>query len=105
ITIRATPPTSPQRTQQAGRQAEREQRQMGSPPGCRQPQQPVDLLPNPNALRYHHPVPVDQYPGIPRHQIERHHVQRMHRLRSRSPPPPMWPPAALPNQLPPMDYH
>lgn len=68
-------------------------------------------------------MPVDQYPGIPRHQIEHHHVQRMHRLCSASPPPlaqhypaivppPMWPPAALPaqpyynmpNQLPPMNY-
>ena len=54
ITIRTTPPTSPQRTQQAGRQAERDQRQMGSPPGRRQPQRPVDLLPNANALRVCH---------------------------------------------------
>ena len=60
---------------------------------------------------------MDQYPGIPHHQIENHHVQRMHHLCSSSPPPPaivpslMWPPTVLPvqsyyvsNQLPLMGY-
>jgi len=108
LIIRATPPTSPQQAQQAARQAECEQCQMGSPPGHRQLVQPVLQLNQniPNALlvclgyifamyvvilikiQHHPPVPVDQYPGIPCHQIEHHHVQRMHCLHSSSPPPP-----------------
>jgi len=37
-------------------------------------------------LQNHPPVPVHQYPGIPRHHIEHLHVQHMRRLRSPSPP-------------------
>ena len=39
-------------------------------------------------IQHHPPVPVDQYPGIPRHQIAHHDLQRIRRLRSHSPPPP-----------------
>ena len=35
ISIRSTPPTSPQRAQNAARQAERDQHQLGSPPSRR----------------------------------------------------------------------
>ena len=45
---RATPPTSPQRTQQAACYAECEQHQMGLPPGCHQPQ--PNPQNNPNVL-------------------------------------------------------
>ena len=52
-------------------------------------------------------MPVNQYPGIPRHQIEHNHVQRMRRLRSPPlfPPtaPPMWPPDVS-NLQPPMGH-
>ena len=37
FSIRSTPPTSPQRAQNAARQAECDQRQLGSPPSCRHP--------------------------------------------------------------------
>ena len=48
---RASPPTSPQRAQSAGRQAERDQHVMGSPPSRRQPHPPITLPPNaPSAL-------------------------------------------------------
>ena len=43
---RTTPPTSPQRAQQAAHYAEREQHQMGSPPGRRQPQPNPQNIPN-----------------------------------------------------------
>ena len=43
---RATPPTSPQRAQQAAHYAEHEQCQMGSPPGCCQPQPNPQSIPN-----------------------------------------------------------
>jgi hypothetical protein len=45
IVFRASPPTSPQRAQLAARQAEREQRQMGSPPGRRQPRSQTQPMP------------------------------------------------------------
>jgi len=38
---RASPPSSPQRAQSAGRQAEHDQRVMGSPPSRRQPHPPI----------------------------------------------------------------
>lgn len=38
---RSSPPTSPQRAQSAARQAERDQRQLGSPPSRRRPHFPV----------------------------------------------------------------
>ncbi|KAN0073607.1 hypothetical protein V8E55_012214 [Tylopilus felleus] len=66
----STPPTSPQRAQSTARQAECDQRQLGSPPSRRHPHsvmQPSDVPP---ALRIHPPVPVHQYPGLPRHQIQ-----------------------------------
>ena len=37
FSIRSTPPTSPQRVQNAAHQAERDQRQLGSPPSRRYP--------------------------------------------------------------------
>ena len=40
-------------------------------------------------MQNHPPVPVYQYPGLPRPQIEHLNVQRMHRLHSSSPPPPI----------------
>ena len=47
IGVRASPPTSPQRAQSTARQAEREQRVMGSPPRLRrQPRPPVAFPPN-----------------------------------------------------------
>ncbi|KIJ08898.1 hypothetical protein PAXINDRAFT_18006 [Paxillus involutus ATCC 200175] len=74
---RATPPTSPQRAQSAARQAERDQRIMGSPPFWRQPRAPIVLPPNaPPGLMNHPPVPVNQFPGLPRNMIERHEVHR-----------------------------
>ncbi|KAH0835448.1 hypothetical protein J3R83DRAFT_9081, partial [Lanmaoa asiatica] len=82
--IRVSPPTSPQHAWNAGRQAERDQRTLGSPPSRRHPAYPSQMPQNiADALRHHPPVPVDQYPGIPRHQIE-----RIHRLHSPPPPPP-----------------
>ena len=46
-------------------------------------------------------MPVDRYPGLPRHQIEHIHVQRTHHLRSPPPPPPPLPfPVIQPNQNP-----
>ena len=35
-------------------------------------------------------MPVNQYPGIPQHQIKHYHIQRMHHLHS-PPPPPIFP--------------
>ena len=48
ISFRPTPPTSPQRAQNAARQAERDQRQLGSPPSRRHPRpvmQPPSNMP------------------------------------------------------------
>ncbi|KAI6010573.1 hypothetical protein BKA83DRAFT_4132527 [Pisolithus microcarpus] len=58
----STPPTSPQRAHNAARQAERDQRVLGSPPSRRQPHVPVHAIPAP--VIAHPPVPVQQYPGI-----------------------------------------
>ncbi|KAG8221788.1 hypothetical protein J3R82DRAFT_2106, partial [Butyriboletus roseoflavus] len=49
----------------------------------------------------HPSVPVDRYPGIPRHLIEHHDVQRMHCLCS-PPPPSMFPSNFQP--LPPLPH-
>ncbi|KAI5990787.1 hypothetical protein EDD15DRAFT_1145655 [Pisolithus albus] len=59
----STPPTSPQRAHNAARQAERDQRVLGSPPTRRQPHVPLHAIPGP--VIAHPPVPVQQYPGIP----------------------------------------
>ena len=52
ISIRSTPPTSPQRAQNAARQAECDQRQLGSPPSRRRPRPAMQSPSNmPVALR------------------------------------------------------
>ncbi|KAI5980815.1 hypothetical protein EDD15DRAFT_2205126 [Pisolithus albus] len=56
--IMPTPPTSPQLAHDATRQAERDQRVLGSPPSRRQPHHPVQAPP---ALITNPPVPVHQY--------------------------------------------
>ena len=49
--IRASPPTSPQHAWAAGRQAERDQCVLGSPPSCRRPPSAASMASNiPNAL-------------------------------------------------------
>lgn len=53
-----TPPTSPQLAHDAARQAERDQRVLGSPPSHRQPHHSVQVPP---ALITNPPVPVHQY--------------------------------------------
>jgi hypothetical protein len=45
-------------------------------------------------------VPIHQYPGMPHHQIEHIHVQRMRHLRSSSPPPIQHQPPLLPLPVP-----
>ncbi|KAH0834037.1 hypothetical protein J3R83DRAFT_11279, partial [Lanmaoa asiatica] len=84
--IRVSSPTSPQCAWNAGCQAECDQRTLGSPPSHCHPayssQMPQNIA---DALRHHPPVPVDQYPGIPCHQIKRIHC--LHSL----PPPPSHP--------------
>ncbi|KAH0836873.1 hypothetical protein J3R83DRAFT_8665, partial [Lanmaoa asiatica] len=116
INIRASPPTSPhtpstspQRAQHAARQAERDQRQLGSPPSRHHPHPAMQPSSNiPPALIMHPPVPVHQYPGIPCHQIAHHDMQYIYRNQRFSPinmplppppPPPMLPqPPILLNQ-------
>ena len=49
--IRAIPPTSPERAWTAGRQTERDQRILGSPPSRRRPPSAASMASNiPNAL-------------------------------------------------------
>ena len=50
INVRATPPTSPQRAWSSGRQAERAQRELGSPPSRRQPRPTAPMSNMPVAL-------------------------------------------------------
>ncbi|KAI6096420.1 hypothetical protein EDD16DRAFT_1528037 [Pisolithus croceorrhizus] len=86
---RATPPTSPQRARDATRQSERDQRTLGSPPQRRYPQAAAPPPPGlPQALLNHPPLPVAQYPGLPRHLIEHHEVQRFRRMHPMTPPHP-----------------
>ncbi|KAI6010574.1 hypothetical protein BKA83DRAFT_4132528 [Pisolithus microcarpus] len=59
VEFQSTPPTSPQLAHNAGRQAERDQRVLGSPPSRRQPHHPAP------PLIVHPPVPLHQYSGIP----------------------------------------
>ncbi|KAH0839775.1 hypothetical protein J3R83DRAFT_718, partial [Lanmaoa asiatica] len=113
LTSRSSPPTSPQRAQSSARQAERDQRVLGSPPSRRQPhpimQPPLHIPPalivcifsffytnymTDHKYQMHPPVPVHQYPGIPRHQIAHHDMQRIYRDQ-------MIPPINIPPPLPP----
>ncbi|KAF9236081.1 hypothetical protein BU15DRAFT_64272 [Melanogaster broomeanus] len=102
IKIEETPLTSPERAQRAARHAERERRDLGSPPMCRQPYRTVTVPENPlPALMLHPPVPLNRFPGMPRNIIERHEVQRTWRAQHPPPPPPPhgyapeWPPGPM----------
>ncbi|KAI6130618.1 hypothetical protein EV401DRAFT_2193969 [Pisolithus croceorrhizus] len=61
VEFQSTPPTSPQRAHNAGRQAERDQRVLGSPPSRRQPHHPVPPLIidvyNVRLMLLHHSLP------------------------------------------------
>ncbi|KAI5996393.1 hypothetical protein EDD15DRAFT_2365225 [Pisolithus albus] len=60
VSIRSTPPTSPQHAHNAGHQAERDQCVLGSPPSRRQPHHPAP------PLIAHAPVPLPpQQPLLP----------------------------------------
>ncbi|KAG1751743.1 hypothetical protein EDB19DRAFT_1824652 [Suillus lakei] len=71
----STPPTSPQRAQAAARQAERNQRNLGSPPARRHPNAPAvqPLLQNAPQMNIpqmlgnlnHGPIPMQRFPGLP----------------------------------------
>ncbi|KAG1717602.1 hypothetical protein EDB19DRAFT_1839561, partial [Suillus lakei] len=81
----STPPTSPQRAQAAARQAERNQRNLGSPPARRHPNAPAvqPLLQNAPQMNIpqmlgnlnHGPIPMQRFPGLPRNVVEHHEAQ------------------------------
>ncbi|KAF9232108.1 hypothetical protein BU15DRAFT_67760 [Melanogaster broomeanus] len=103
-TLRETPLTSPERAQRVARHAERERRDLGSPPMRRQPYRTVTVPENPPpALMMHPPVPLNRFPGMPRNIIEQHEMQRTWRAHH-SPPPSSPPPPPHPPP-PPMQPH
>ncbi|KAG1717523.1 uncharacterized protein EDB91DRAFT_1352947 [Suillus paluster] len=92
----STPPTSPQRAQSVARQAERNQRNLGSPPARRLPQNdhapvapdaPHMNIPHMLGNLNHAQIPVQRFPGIPRNAIERHEAHRQWRAHHPPPPP------------------
>ncbi|KAG1755248.1 uncharacterized protein EDB91DRAFT_1332954 [Suillus paluster] len=96
-TLPSTPPTSPQRAQSAARHAERNQRNLGSPPARRVPQNdPAPVAPDAPHMNIPHmlgnlnhaQIPVQRFPGIPRNAIERHEAHRQWRAHHPLPPPP-----------------
>ncbi|KAG2062668.1 hypothetical protein BDR04DRAFT_1146442, partial [Suillus decipiens] len=106
----STPPTSPQQAQAAARQAERNQRDIGSPPARRHPApiaQPLVNAPQMNIPQIlgnlnHGPIPMQMFPGLPRNVIEHHEAQRMWRQHHPPPPPGLSVPA--PALGPPFGY-
>ncbi|KAF9230044.1 hypothetical protein BU15DRAFT_84121 [Melanogaster broomeanus] len=98
--VREIPLTSPERAQRAARHAERERRDLGSPPMRRQPYRTVTVPENPPpALMMHPPVPLNRFPGMPRNIIEQHEMQRTWRAHH-SPPPSSPPPPPHPSPSP-----
>ncbi|KAG1726136.1 hypothetical protein EDB19DRAFT_1833539 [Suillus lakei] len=101
----STPPTSPQRAQAAAHQAERNQRNLGSPPARRHPNAPAvqPLLQNAPQMNIpqmlgnlnHGPIPMQRFPGLPRNVVEHHEAQRMWRQHHPQPAPPPVPALAL----------